>query len=454
MGAASRSGSYARRELCPGSDVDVMLLHAGGRRERTPTADDAGALWYPLWDAGFVLGQSVRTVKEALALADDDLDALTALLDVRLVAGDATLADELDRRVRELAPRRRDGCSVQLAGRARRGVWRGRADRRDARAQPEGGRRRPARPAGARMGRLGPRTGAETEAPCSTGRAGTPASTAGRPWLPPTRATRAGCATPATRLLDARVALHRVTGGRSDRLAAAGAGRGRRARRRGATPTRSCATLARRRGRGRVDHPRPLVPVARDAEAGPGGAARRESRPRRRRRAARRPGRVRCPTPRSTRPRAARRRRTRREPECRSSGRRSRASPSATNVEWDADARDAFIDLLAAGPRAIPVFEALDHVGVLVRLLPEWEHVRARPQRNAYHRFTVDRHSLEAVAECAALLDPDDRSGAGFDGDVARARAGATCCCSARLLHDIGKGRPGDHSEVGAAIAP
>ena len=92
----------------------------------------------------------------------------------------------------------------------------------------------------------------------------------------------------------------------------------------------------------------------------------------------------------------------------------------------------SFVALLAAGRGAIPVFETLDHVGLLVRLLPEWEHVRARPQRNAYHRFTVDRHSLEAVAECAALLDPNDPLGAGFDGDVARRRRGATCCSSPR----------------------
>ncbi len=98
------------------------------------------------------------------------------------------------------------------------------------------------------------------------------------------------------------------------------------------------------------------------------------------------------------------------------------------------------------------MFESLDHVGLLVRLLPEWEHVRARPQRNAYHRFTVDRHSLEAVAECAALLDADDPLGVGFDGDIARA-ARPDVLLLAALLHDIAKGRPGDHSVVGGRLA-
>jgi [protein-PII] uridylyltransferase len=114
------------------------------------------------------------------------------------------------------------------------------------------------------------------------------------------------------------------------------------------------------------------------------------------------------------------------------------------DARWDDRARAAFIALLQSGRGCIPVFEALDHVGVLVRLLPEWAHVRARPQRNAYHRFTVDRHSLEAVAECAAILEDDD-----FDGDVAR-RARADLLLLGALLHDIGKGAEGDHSEVGA----
>ena len=58
------------------------------------------------------------------------------------------------------------------------------------------------------------------------------------------------------------------------------------------------------------------------------------------------------------------------------------------------------------GSDAIPVIEALDHRGIWARILPEWEPVRSRPQRNAYHRFTVDRHLLETVANAAALARP------------------------------------------------
>jgi [protein-PII] uridylyltransferase len=54
-------------------------------------------------------------------------------------------------------------------------------------------------------------------------------------------------------------------------------------------------------------------------------------------------------------------------------------------------------------PPAITALEALDQRGLLVRLIPEWAAVRNRPQRNAFHRFTVDRHLLEAAAEAAAL---------------------------------------------------
>jgi [protein-PII] uridylyltransferase len=120
---------------------------------------------------------------------------------------------------------------------------------------------------------------------------------------------------------------------------------------------------------------------------------------------------------------------------------------------WDVWQRAAFLRLLREGERAIAVFEALDHEGVLVRVFPEWEHVRSLPQRNAYHRFTVDRHLLEAVAQCAALLDAADADPLEFDGVVARATRRPDLLLLAALLHDIGKGLPGDHSKIGADTA-
>src|SRR5690606_9216409 len=88
------AGGYGRRELAPGSDIDVWLLHDG----RAGVRDLAEELWYPVWDAGLKLGHAVRTHKEALALVGDDLDTATAALTARHVAGDpsvsAALADE------------------------------------------------------------------------------------------------------------------------------------------------------------------------------------------------------------------------------------------------------------------------------------------------------------------------------------------------------------------------
>ena len=125
---------------------------------------------------------------------------------------------------------------------------------------------------------------------------------------------------------------------------------------------------------------------------------------------------------------------------------------SMSDPTWDVWERAAFLRLLRAGAGAIPVFEALDHEGVLVRILPEWEHVRSRPQRNAYHRFTVDRHLLEALAICAELLDAGDAPDPGFDADVDASRAcrRPELLLLGALLHDIGKGMPADHSDVGA----
>jgi len=109
----------------------------------------------------------------------------------------------------------------------------------------------------------------------------------------------------------------------------------------------------------------------------------------------------------------------------------------ALNGTWSPEARQALIELLGSGDQLIEAFEALDHYGVWARLIPEWVPVRSRPQRNAYHRFTVDRHLVEATRNATDVSDRVQRP------DLLLVGA---------LLHDIGKGYPGDHSEVGADL--
>jgi [protein-PII] uridylyltransferase len=107
-------------------------------------------------------------------------------------------------------------------------------------------------------------------------------------------------------------------------------------------------------------------------------------------------------------------------------------------VPWPAEARDALATLLGAGQPAIGVWEALDQEELVTRLLPDWERVRNRPQRNPLHTFTVDRHLVETAARAAALT---------------RTVARPDLLLLAALLHDIGKGWPGDHRLTGEVVA-
>ncbi|MCS5664765.1 MAG: DUF294 nucleotidyltransferase-like domain-containing protein, partial [Acidimicrobiales bacterium] len=68
-------GGYGRREQCPGSDVDVVLVH----RPDTDVREAAQRIWYPLWDAGLKLGHQVGTVAQLLEVATDSLETATSL---------------------------------------------------------------------------------------------------------------------------------------------------------------------------------------------------------------------------------------------------------------------------------------------------------------------------------------------------------------------------------------
>ncbi len=93
------TGSYGRRELCFGSDVDLMIIHADGLAQTTRKAI-AQAL-YPIWDARLELGYTFLTADECLHLLHDDFSVLTALMDLRFLLGSPALYHSLERRIRK-----------------------------------------------------------------------------------------------------------------------------------------------------------------------------------------------------------------------------------------------------------------------------------------------------------------------------------------------------------------
>jgi [protein-PII] uridylyltransferase len=120
-------------------------------------------------------------------------------------------------------------------------------------------------------------------------------------------------------------------------------------------------------------------------------------------------------------------------------------------VVWDDDVAAAFLRLLRAGSPGADALELLDRLGVLGQFLPAWRDVRCRPQRDPYHRYTVDGHLLSAVTEMAWLLENPARDP--LAAMVADDVADADALLLGALFHDIGKVGTGDHVPAGAEIA-
>jgi [protein-PII] uridylyltransferase len=418
------TGAYGRREPAPSSDLDLMLLHAGDREEEIgPLAE---RLWRPIWDAGMRLDHSVRTVEEAVNVAAGDLKTALGLLDARYVAGDAELAAALRERALERWRATARERLEQLREACRR-----RAERHGELAyllEPD-----------LKEARGGLRDGHAVRAISAT-------------WVAAGLDRRGQAAYGL--LLDTRQALH------LELLARDGAQAG---RARAATDRLSLQeqdAVAARMGQLGAE---PLMRAVHEAGrtlaraldqswrrvdaryAGP--AVRRWRRPVRRRLGAEVVAydgevllaagadlaadpwlalEVAAAAAGAGMPLAA------------PTVRRLEARPLELPARWPARARESLVALIGAGPSSVGVIEALDQAGVMAALLPEWERVRCKPQRNPFHRWTVDRHLVETSVQAAAL--------------VRRVRRPDLLLLAA-LLHDIGKGWPGDHSATGARLA-
>ena len=114
------------------------------------------------------------------------------------------------------------------------------------------------------------------------------------------------------------------------------------------------------------------------------------------------------------------------------------ASAPELRTPWPRQALKDLLVMLAAGPRTVATIEALDRTGLWGRLFPEWGAVRDLPPRDVVHIWTVDRHLVETVSRASAFTTRVSRP------DLLVLGA---------LVHDIGKGRGGDHSVIGAELA-
>jgi len=402
-------GGYGRGELSPSSDLDLLLVHdAKPKKVRKLVEPVAGAIWYPVWDSGVKLGHAVRNVDEQLALARDDLDTATAMLTARPIAGDDELATEVIAATRRLWQQRSEQHFEQLH---RRVVTRKESAGDVAyRLDPD-----------LKDGHGGMR---DVQSLWWAGAGGLNIIAEDLIDLDKCYDT----------LLRARVALHLATGRSTEILrledqdgaAAAGGWDDADALMTDvAAAGRTVAWLVDENWGRAVRHPdtgpnRLVAPgiILHSGEIHLTDSA----------------DPAQDPTLTLSAGVAAARH------ECRigrESLQRLHDDTEPWPDTWPVGATDELVALLLEGHRAIPVLEALDQRGLISRLLPEWAPVRSKPQRNAYHRFTVDRHLWEAAANAAELVD--------------RVRRPDLLVVGA-LFHDLGKGYPGDHTEVGVDL--
>ena len=103
---------------------------------------------------------------------------------------------------------------------------------------------------------------------------------------------------------------------------------------------------------------------------------------------------------------------------------------------------------ILAGPGTSTTLDAMHRAHLLEKMIPAFATVRGLMQFNQYHKYTVDEHSLLAVRKVEALGQDE-----GVIGDVYREIKRKDILHLAVLLHDLGKGQEDDHSEVGKRIA-
>ena len=413
-------GSFGRRELAPGSDLDLVLLVSDDIDERE-ISEIADKMWYPIWDSGLKLDHSIRTVSQARSMAVADLRVVLGLLDMRILVGSGELAAQLQSEVladwRSMGIRRLPQLHESVMERERH------------------------------FGELAYLIEPDLKESVGGLRDVTILRAISATWLADVDWARIEQAN--NFLLDVREALHLITGRGSDRVlqqeqsaiasslgfenrddllkAIYGAGR---------TISyvsdlawnrvqRPAQPVARRRfgsigSKGITVERKPLADgvvffegqavLAKDADPS------------------------RDPMLLLRAAAAAAQNGLRLSPK---TVHRLAQESAPMPVPWPRQARESLVSLLGAGRNAVPVWEAFDQFDVWTKLIPEWSHVRSAPQHNPVHIYTVDRHLVETAVRASTLT---------------RRVARPDLLLVGALLHDIGKARGGDHTEIGVEL--
>ena len=122
--------------------------------------------------------------------------------------------------------------------------------------------------------------------------------------------------------------------------------------------------------------------------------------------------------------------------------------PADANQPLPQQVAERFMSLLSQPARLGELLRRLHELRVLEQIVPGMTHARGLLQFNAYHRFTVDEHSIRVVEHLTSL-----NGDMGRPGEVYRGLKNKALLHLAALLHDLGKGNVRDHSEVGAELA-
>ncbi len=119
----------------------------------------------------------------------------------------------------------------------------------------------------------------------------------------------------------------------------------------------------------------------------------------------------------------------------------------------DPEAVRVFLDLMLKHGNPERALRRMNELGVLSAFIPEFENIVAMMQFNVYHHYTVDEHIIQCISVLAQIERGELVEELPVVSGILKAGVNRKVIYVALLLHDIGKGRPEDHSIIGAQIA-